>query len=458
MLKHIRFFVSAALVTVLLISTLFLSKPISIKACPPSPPDTLLSLYLKSDLIVVADVKSEEDGKIMIDEKDYQNIEVNRNLRVLSVLKGKTAKNFVYTREEYRDKNKTAETAADETVIEYYPFGYKGNSKLTVGEKYLFFFKKDDETERIGLTDWVSGAKKLDDHDLEIHRKRISELKEIIGKKENQLESVTEWLIRCLEEPSTRWDGAFDLAASFEAAEYKEESEEAEETEKTKSFVLDEDFYSRTSEIAENLTDSQKNYISSIYFSSIQNGLFEDDANNFYYSLTNLVSHWDKSRIVMYAYNILQTVDKSDSDKTARMMNYISTIIGDERLNEISSGYAGIDAEKGVEKVEGEESEASEADETKNIIEEAGEIEEAETVQETEQIESVQKIEQVENVQSENKKENKKETAPQTEKLTPAQMREKVLQNFTNRYVYLLARGFAVENENENELAEINQK
>jgi len=455
MLKHIRFFVSAALVTVLLISTLFLSKPISIKACPPPPPDTLLSLYLKSDLIVVADVKSEEDGKIMIDEKDYQNIEVNRNLRVLSVLKGKTAKNFIYTRSEYRDKAETAENVADETEGEYYPYGYRGNSKLTVGEKYLLFFVKDAETAKIELTDSVSGAKKLNDYDLGIHQKRIGELKEIIEKKENQIASLTEWLIRCLEESSTRWDGAYDLTASFEAVEDKEESEEAKEI---KRFVIDEDFYSRTPEIAENLTDSQKNYISSIYFSSIQNGLYKDDADNFYYSLSNLVSHWDKSRIVMYAYNILQSVDKSDSDKIGQMMNYISTIIGDEQLNEISSGYAAIGAENNVGEVENEESEASEADETEYKIEETGEIEETETVQNAERIESVKKIEQVENVQSENTKENKKETAPQTEKLTPAQMREKILQDFTNRYVYLLARGFAVENENENELAEINQK
>ena len=80
----------------------------------------------------------------------------------------------------------------------------------------------------------------------------------------------------------------------------------------------------------------------------------------------------------------------------------------------------------------------------KNIIEEAGEIEEAETVQ---------KVEQTENVQSK----FAKEVAPQTEKLTPAQMHEKVLSDFTNRYEYLLARGFALENEDENELAEMNQ-
>jgi hypothetical protein len=443
MLKYNRIFVSITLLVALLVPALFLSKPSSIKACPPPPPETLFGLYLKSDLIVVADVKSEKDGKITIDENDYFYVEVIRNLQVSSILKGKTAKSFVFTKEEYRPKNETAESAENKEIEEeadneYYPFGYNINSKLKQGERYLFFFKKDAETGAVELTDSVSGVKKLNNHDLAIHQKRINELKEITKSEKNQLAQLTEWFIRCIEEPSTRWDGVSDLTMSFEALEYETDSEESEEK---KQFVIDENFYSQNSVIAENMSDSQKEYISSVYFSLIQSSLLKDDADDFYDNFSNLVSRWDKPRIATYAYSILQNVEQSNFEKTGQIINFISTIIGDEELNEISTRYTEIDSENASEEIDSNEKTV----EVKTEIIESNKPENA-----AEEAETVEKVEQVENAQAV----TAKEAAPQ--KLTPAQMRGKVLQEFRSRYERLLVSNFAVETEAE--VAEINQK
>lgn len=426
MLKRVRFFFSANLVAVLLASALILSEPAPVKACPVPAPATLLALYLRSDLIFTADITSEKDGKILIDEEGYFNIEVLRNLKISSVLKGKPERNFVFTGSEYRNK-KPAEETTDEMNFSYAPYEYKGYSKLKVGERYLFFFKKDSKTGQYVLTDSISGYKKLSDADLYIHKKRLNELKLIVKTKENQLEAITEWLVRLLEEPATRWDGVSDLRTSFEALEY----EDKVDSEEKEPFVIDKDFNGSAPEIARQLSDSQKEYISSLVFSSIH----QEMSGEFYYGLGNIIKHWDKSRLAMYAFSLLQTADKSDAVKVEGMMRYISRLLDDEELFNMIADYPVEDASEQNEEVNEEET-AETADESENPTEEVDE-----SVSETEQIND---IEIKKSVESEQK----------TPKLTLAQKREKVLQDFINRYEYLLARGFPVEVETEDELAE----
>src|SRR5688500_1471223 len=137
MLKRFRFLViSANLVAALFISTLILSKSEPVKACPPPVPKTLLELYLKSDLIFVADITDEKDGKLLIDDENYHRVEILRNLKVSSVLKGKPPRNFVYADSEYRDKKPVEPAADDESELnyEYFHYGYKGYSKLKSSE------------------------------------------------------------------------------------------------------------------------------------------------------------------------------------------------------------------------------------------------------------------------------------------------------------------------------------
>lgn len=434
MLRQIRFFISAALVAVLTVSTFILSNPNPVKACPMPPPATLLELFLRSDLIVVADVKSEKDGKIIVDEKDYFNVEVNRNLRVSSILKGKTPKSFVFTKTEYRDKNENNEAVAEDAENEYNPFAYRGVSNVSSGERYLFFFTKNVETAQLELTDDFSGVKKLDDFQLGVYQNRLAELKKIVEKKENQLDALTDWLVRLTEEPTTRWDGVADLTASFEAADYKDDEEDAE------PFVISKDFTAGTPAIAENLSDSQKNYLSSVYFSSLTNIFDKDDEDEFYYSLSNLVSRWDKSRILTYAYAVLQTDGATDAAKAGRAMNYISYVVGDEALGEIASRYNETESEDAAQetvepKIDGK-------------AEMQAEIEVNAATETVEKPEVAEKI-----ISPEARTETAKESAP-SEKMTLAKKRENALKDFAARYEYLLARNFAVEEET----AEIVQK
>src|SRR5687767_4886678 len=132
MLKRFRFLVSANLVSVLFISTLILSKPEPVKACPAPVPMTLLALYLQSDVIFVADVMDEKDGQIENEEEEYYRVEVIRNLKISSILKGKPPRNFSYSDWEYRSKKVTESAANDEneTEIKYFSYGYEIGSRI----------------------------------------------------------------------------------------------------------------------------------------------------------------------------------------------------------------------------------------------------------------------------------------------------------------------------------------
>lgn len=437
MLKHIRFLTSATFVAILLVSTLILSVPVRVNACEDSPPATLLSLYMSSDLVVVANLTSEKDGKITTDENDYYFIEVNRNLRVSSVLKGKSRSNLIFTQTEFRYKGEQTDEHEEEI---YYPYGYKWHQKFQVGERYLFFLKRNAETKQYELTDEVSGAKKLNDYELSVHEKRIEELAAIVGNKKNQLTALTEWILRCLEEEATRWDGVFMLNNSFEALMYGSESEVMEEAEEktanaeNKPFVIDKDFHGYTPEIAENLSDSQKDRISSVLFGSLGQSLFEKDAGGFNYVFANVVKNWDKSRLAMYAFSILQTTGKAEYDKTETLINYIAAILGDEELYRIVEGYQSANYQQEDEETIDKADEVSTPENTENKP--------AEPIVETDQQVVVKQIEVINIEEGQTTPQQSVETQPEEEKLTAEQKREKALQDFIKRYEYLLARGF----------------
>ena len=438
MLNKIRFVFSLSLIAVLLVSTFILSSPARVAACPIPPPRTLLSLYLRSDVIFVADVTSEKDGKIVYDDENYLSVEIIRNLKVSSILKGTPKRNFVFTTTEYRDKNPSEDATGETEEVDIFRYGYKGASRIKSGERYLFFFTENSETKNYELTDYVSGYKKISDPDLAIYEKRIKELENIVEKKENQLGAITEWLVRCIEEPVTRWDGLFDLKDSVQALEYKDQDDE--ESNEKNPFVIDEDFYSSTPEIAESLSDSQKERISGIVYGSIQDEMLK---NVFYYSLSSLIVNWDKPRLATYAYSFLQTADTTDAEKTKSIMEYIANVSGDDNLSGLASAFPVND----------------EPETTKEPVEEKTveqEIVEQETIEEKTEIVSEppaiveQPAETVENVEKNQDVLVEKPAAAKTSENpnpTLAQKREKILQEFTSRYEYLLVRNFKAEDE-----------
>lgn len=339
-----RLFVSAAVVFVLLFSLCVLqpAKVSARKRCPVEIPDSLLTLYLKSDLIVVASIESERFLKT-IEEYDHgSTYEAEKSLRIFETLRGRNSDSAAFRESGYKPKNPEQ---SDETSADAQP---------NVGDKALFFLTKDKDG-FYRLSDSASGVKALEASDLNVYVKRIAELKRITATKKNQFEKLTEWLVRLAEEPVTREEGTVDLQASFRALEYETEGgeqDEEQEAANVKTLVLDEDFRAEnTSEIAKLLTDSQKQRLSNALLFVVNNDLTKfNDAESEKevtpdYQFISLVANWNKTSLAMTAFAFLQNAGDSNRHKVTYLLDIITHLLEDEELYTISSDYQSALAE-----------------------------------------------------------------------------------------------------------------
>jgi hypothetical protein len=76
------------------------------------------------------------------------------------------------------------------------------------------------------------GVKKLSAADLAVYVARIKELREM---KQTDVDSpeIAEWLVRCVEEPATRWEGAVELAGSADDRPESDEDSDSEESDES---------------------------------------------------------------------------------------------------------------------------------------------------------------------------------------------------------------------------------
>ncbi|HEX7315206.1 MAG TPA: hypothetical protein VF297_14865 [Pyrinomonadaceae bacterium] len=187
------------------------------QACPVyAPPQPLRTLYKSSERVVVARVGARQ---VLKTEEDFASVRVALN--VSEVLKGPTDQQVLHL---YRDEyvGKGAEAAEDVRVLSA---SGRPAPRLKRGEQYLFFLEPREEGGGYEVNDEGYGIKELSDADLKVYLERIKELSEITRQEPEDRHALLEWLVRCAEHDATRWDGAYELSASAEAARAKERQE-----------------------------------------------------------------------------------------------------------------------------------------------------------------------------------------------------------------------------------------
>lgn len=426
MFKQSRFFFSLSIITVLSVSIFFLPNDVSAKTkrCPVELPKPLLTLYLQSETVVIADIANEKFTRVTdensTEESSYFNIE--RNLSVVKTFKGQKMNEISFTKSEYRpNKQDDFVNEIDEVYLE---IEYGSSVKLEKGKRYLFFFNKGDE-EGFYQTDYRSGVREITSENEAILGKRLDELGKILAMKKNQFPKLAEWLVRMTEEPQTRWDGATTLSRSFSGLGSEIEEGEPEDQ---MSLLLNENFDEYSPALAKQITDSQKQRLSDVFIASLNEHFFGGSKSSDYDStMGELVGNWDSVRLAVYGFGILQSVDSSNTEKTAEVMRFISDMAKDGQLYEIYYEFN--------EKIrEAEESEVEQ--ETAKITQDM-EVREGEIPIET-------KSEPSEKLINEDK-----QVVDKTEKPTPQQIREEIMKRFFMRYQNLLARNFEPEPEPE---------
>src|SRR5215510_3816963 len=158
----------------------------------PIPPQTLRMLTNESELIVSARVE-----KItLVKREDGFNTGIAR-LNILSIVKG-------------AEVSQSIDVYYDADMVCPAPPHYKE------GDTTLAFLKRSQRDPGYFTVGLSYGAKSLNNRGIEIYSARIRELIEIEEQTDPNArrERLVEWLVRCAEEPATRWEGAYDLRYS----------------------------------------------------------------------------------------------------------------------------------------------------------------------------------------------------------------------------------------------------
>jgi hypothetical protein len=204
--------------------TFFITRP---QACPVyTPPQPLRTLYKLSERVVVARVGARE---VLSKTDDLASVRIA--LHVTENVKGSPAEVLHLYRSEFVVNEADEAKQEEETVVALTSSGREA-PRLKRGERYLFFLDPREKGHGYEVDDEGYGIKKLSDEDLKIYLERIKELAEIMRREPEDKLALVEWLVRCAEQPATRWEGAYELLGSSEAAAragYEVEASDVEE-------------------------------------------------------------------------------------------------------------------------------------------------------------------------------------------------------------------------------------
>src|SRR5688572_11840220 len=221
-----RSLVSAAAALSLLIST-FISPAVTYaRRCPDEPPTTLLSLYKKSDAIFIGTFDKTTVGEVISEDEHSTMMNASDHYSISSTLKGTTQKFFVNAYEQYHYKGSDVSEEFEEGE------GY-GVEKIEPGDTVLLFlkFKTDDEENtsdkpELDVVHYRDAIRPVKASEVSSYEASIKDLNGIFsGEKADDVE-ILKWLLRCIDDPVTRWDGAFELLSSFQSLEWKKQQEE----------------------------------------------------------------------------------------------------------------------------------------------------------------------------------------------------------------------------------------
>lgn len=261
----------------------------------PIPPQPLRKLCIESQFIVIATV----EGVDSVEGRDGFS-EGKARLRVSSVLKGKINKPVI-------------EVIYSPNMVCPAPPRYQQGSTVIA-------FLDRSRGERFYTTHGLSyGAKALSDTDLRIYTERIREILEIQkhGDSAEKEKQVIEWLVRCAEEPATRWEGAYELSPAGD-------------------FMF---FYEREEphNYAAKLNEDQKARLSEALFRSTTISREE-------LCLINLLKDTERERLVPFILKYLKKVVDDPPYYVEGLMAFISFNLGDEEAIKLTREFSEIDS------------------------------------------------------------------------------------------------------------------
>jgi len=381
-----RSLLSCASIFVLLVSTLFSPASISASRCGERMPVTLLSLYRSSQFIYIGTFDRLEEGEPSEQTAGYTIVPTKKYFTLSTSLKGETKKMLVLGDSEYRFKEiqpavdegeevagetetettedvATAASDADESETAENEAGADevDDAELRPGDSVLLFLNKDEDEGEEGeleLVDYSDGLKKMTPEKLAAYEPRIRELNEIFSKAEPSYSEIVAWIVRCAEDPQTRWEGTYELLRSFQyldlnaarakTAEEKFQTDQVEAD--TKRYIPQppKKFDTGDENFAKELTEGQKLLLTNMLLSrkrpkrnESHSGDGTPGMNRGDRELFDIVKRWGDPEVATYLLDQLR-YDSSDPNLNADLMESVSSILADDVLTEIAAQYSDV--------------------------------------------------------------------------------------------------------------------
>jgi len=296
-------------------------------------PVTLLDLYRQSDAVFEARFDRFEEGKIVKQDQDYSVVRVEKLFDVSSSLKGSYSKFISLSEDEYRYP-----TSPDPKYLVAKSSGEDEQTYgLRSGDSVLLFMKYGEDGKSLVLTDEDEGLKKLSTADIAVYEKRIRELDSLLSS-EPSASKIVDWMLRCAEEPATRWEATFELVKGFERLDYQGKQKQSE-TDATKDKP---DFFDSTT-FAKAVTDEQKRKLADILLDRQPPQVGEDGQAKRTYvrgdrELIDLVKHWGDARLPAFLLNELKTKDLTDY-RRSETIQLIADLISNSRVSGVAHKY-----------------------------------------------------------------------------------------------------------------------
>ncbi len=319
----------------------------------------LRELYENSDRVVVATVG--ETVKL----KDLQyGSELKKTLNVSSTLKGDGHKSTI---------------AIHESVS-----GIDGG-RLRTGDQVLVFLNRREtgkgEKESYEIKGYDSGVKKLSAADLQSYLQHIDDLKTILDAEKPDRDAIIEWLVRCVEDPATRYEGALELSAHANEYRYRQEREKAKQEQADEQNAKSEEMIEENVEIIrflptgvtnqirqeDNLitllTDQQKERLMAVL-------LRAEEIKDAEFALIDIVKDWHDKRLLPFLIARLRNDELIPSLGAIGIMQDIAEILPDnDDLYKALENYAEHTTYEDLEtavKQEAEDQESPETDDEDN--------------------------------------------------------------------------------------------
>ena len=269
--------------------------------CPP-PPTPLRQLVNHSETIVIGQVRSVQE----FTEEFYNGMKVT--LDVEQVIQGKL------------------KTETIDVYMDIWSTSYKEQDGLD-GSRLMAFINPSEEFQSVYFpTSYQNGYKFLNDSAMKTYQRRIKELQAInaLNNEKRREELTVDWLIRCAENPDTRWEGSSELAPFSNYMNVFDE----EKNEFIKKIQL---------------SDSQKLRIENIILNS-------SDLSYIEMELIDAISGWNNTKIYQWIKQNLKTVAPQLLYQKQFLMHRLAIETQRDELIEIISKFAEISFENDEEK------------------------------------------------------------------------------------------------------------